>query len=74
MISPSARGRSSRVCHVVAAEMDNYEPCVYTDRVLEAVKVLRDQGKQGHGVLEKDTVHNDQGNGRNKSVAANTPE
>ncbi|XP_017787094.1 PREDICTED: catenin alpha-like isoform X2 [Nicrophorus vespilloides] len=37
------RGRSSRVCNVVTAEMDNYEPCVYTKRVLEAVKVLNDQ-------------------------------
>jgi len=39
------RGRSSRVCNVVGAEMDNYEPGIYTERVLEAVKVLRDQGK-----------------------------
>lgn len=38
------QGRSARVCTVVEAEMDNYEPCVYTNRVLEAVKVLRDQG------------------------------
>ncbi|KAL0269729.1 UNVERIFIED_CONTAM: hypothetical protein PYX00_007364 [Menopon gallinae] len=37
------RGRSSRVCNVVDAEMDNYEPGIYTERVLEAVKVLRDQ-------------------------------
>ena len=37
------RGRSARVCNVVQAEMDNYEPCIYTKRVLEAVKVLRDQ-------------------------------
>lgn len=36
-------GRSQRVCHVVAAEMDNYEPCVYTKRVLESVRVLSDQ-------------------------------
>lgn len=36
-------GRSQRVCNVVEAEMDNYEPCVYTKRVMEAVKVLRDQ-------------------------------
>lgn len=27
----------------MTAEMDNYEPCVYTKRVLEAVKVLNDQ-------------------------------
>uniref|UniRef100_A0A1L8E3S0 Putative alpha-catenin n=2 Tax=Nyssomyia neivai TaxID=330878 RepID=A0A1L8E3S0_9DIPT len=37
------QGRSVRVCNVVEAEMDNYEPCVYTIRVLDAVKVLRDE-------------------------------
>ncbi|KAH9426968.1 Catenin alpha-1 [Dermatophagoides pteronyssinus] len=37
------RGRSARVCNVVAAEMDNYEPGLYTERVLEAVQCLRDQ-------------------------------
>ncbi|EDW63168.1 catenin alpha [Drosophila virilis] len=39
----SIQGRSSRVCNVVEAEMDNYETCIYTKRVLEAVKVLREQ-------------------------------
>ncbi|CAH2227109.1 jg23295, partial [Pararge aegeria aegeria] len=39
------RGRASRVCSVVTQEMDNYEPCIYTKRVLEAVTVLRDQGE-----------------------------
>lgn len=34
-----------RVCSVVTQEMDNYEPCIYTKRVLEAVNVLCDQGK-----------------------------
>jgi len=33
------RGRTSRIGVVVSAEMDNYEPCIYTKRVLEAVKV-----------------------------------
>lgn len=37
------RGRSARVCNVVAAEMDEYEPGVYTEGVLKAVAVLRDQ-------------------------------
>ncbi|KAI1278083.1 Catenin alpha [Halotydeus destructor] len=37
------RGRASRVCNVVTAEMDNYEPGVYTHRVLECVTTLRDQ-------------------------------
>lgn len=39
------RGRSARVANVVTAEMDNYEPGMYTMRVLEAIKVLREQGK-----------------------------
>ncbi|KAL4704794.1 hypothetical protein ACJJTC_003506 [Scirpophaga incertulas] len=39
----SIRGRAARVCSVVTQEMDNYEPCIYTKRVLEAVTVLRDQ-------------------------------
>ncbi|XP_050679046.1 catenin alpha [Leptidea sinapis] len=37
------RSRAARVCSVVSQEMDNYEPCIYTKRVLEAVTVLRDQ-------------------------------
>lgn len=37
------RGRAARVCNVVTAEMDNYEPGIYTERVLEAIKVLRDE-------------------------------
>jgi catenin alpha len=40
------RGRASRVANVVTAEMSIYESGVgYVERVLEAVKVLRDQGK-----------------------------
>ena len=45
-IAGAIRGRSTRVCNVVGSEMDNYEPCMYTERVLEAVKVLRDQGNK----------------------------
>jgi catenin alpha len=37
------RGRVSRVCNIVSAEMDNYEPCDYTNKVLENVITLRDQ-------------------------------
>ncbi|XP_064600603.1 catenin alpha-2-like isoform X2 [Liolophura sinensis] len=37
------RGRSARVCNVVSAEMDNYEPGPYTDRVNESVTMLKDQ-------------------------------
>lgn len=35
------RGRTARVCNVVEAEMENYEPGVYTKRVSESIKVLR---------------------------------
>jgi len=38
------RGRCARVCNVVSTEMCNYEPGPYTERVMEAVVVLRDQG------------------------------
>uniref|UniRef100_A0A7N8Y070 Catenin (cadherin-associated protein), alpha 1 n=1 Tax=Mastacembelus armatus TaxID=205130 RepID=A0A7N8Y070_9TELE len=34
------RGRAARVVHVVTSEMDNYEPGVYTEKVLEATKLL----------------------------------
>ncbi|KAG1678665.1 Catenin alpha [Nymphon striatum] len=37
------RGRSARVCNVVTSEMDNYEPGIYTERVIEAVNVLNSQ-------------------------------
>ncbi|XP_073476855.1 catenin alpha-1 [Lithobates pipiens] len=36
------RGRAARVIHVVTSEMDNYEPGVYTEKVLEATKLLSD--------------------------------
>lgn len=49
------RGRCARVGNVVQAEMDNYEPGVYTERVMEAVYMLRDQGESsglncGHSI------------------------
>ena len=39
------RGRCSRLCNVVAAEMFNYEPGPYTDRVMETVMELRDHSE-----------------------------
>lgn len=39
------RGRAARVIHVVTSEMDNYEPGVYTEKVLEATKLLSNTGK-----------------------------
>lgn len=38
------RGRAARVVHVVTSEMDNYEPGVYTEKVLEATKLLSNTG------------------------------
>jgi len=37
------RGRSERLGDVVTSEMDNYEPGLYTERVLEAVRLLRSE-------------------------------
>ncbi|XP_064420736.1 catenin alpha-2 isoform X3 [Latimeria chalumnae] len=34
------RGRAARVIHIINAEMENYEAGVYTERVLEATKLL----------------------------------
>ena len=34
------QGRAIRIMDLIAAEMENYEPCVYTKGVLEAVTVL----------------------------------
>ena len=34
------RGRAARICNVVNAEVDNYEPGFYTEKVLEAVNQL----------------------------------
>lgn len=41
-LASNISGRSRRVCKVVEGEMDNYEPCTYTRRVMQAVKVVRD--------------------------------
>eukprot|EP00096_Caligus_rogercresseyi_P008841 TRINITY_DN2865_c0_g1_i2.p1 TRINITY_DN2865_c0_g1~~TRINITY_DN2865_c0_g1_i2.p1 ORF type:complete len:919 (-),score=280.05 TRINITY_DN2865_c0_g1_i2:580-3336(-) len=40
-MATSIQGRSSRICNVVSAEMDNYEPGIYTERVNEAIRILR---------------------------------
>ena len=39
-IAGAIRGRSGRICGVVSAEMDNFEPGYYTERVMEAVRLL----------------------------------
>ena len=42
-VASDIKGRSIRISGVVASEMDNYEPGVYTERVLEAIKLLQSQ-------------------------------
>ena len=39
------RGRIVRVCNVVTLEMDNYESCDFTAKVLETVSVLKEKSK-----------------------------
>lgn len=39
------RGRSLRVCQVVDADMDLRQPDMYTERVRQAVRMLRNNGK-----------------------------
>ncbi|XP_064121957.1 catenin alpha-like [Macrobrachium nipponense] len=48
-VAGAIRGRSSRVCDVVSAEMDDYEPCLYTEQVLKAVEMLRDKAIPNFG-------------------------
>ena len=38
------RGRAARVIHIINAEMENYEAGVYTEKVLEATKLLSETG------------------------------
>ena len=40
----SVKGRSARICVVVNSEMLNYEPGLYTDKVKEAVAILKTEG------------------------------
>ncbi|EPY79018.1 hypothetical protein CB1_000968014 [Camelus ferus] len=41
------RGRAARVIHIINAEMENYEAGVYTEKVLEATKLLSETGSSG---------------------------
>ncbi|GAB5569774.1 catenin alpha-2 isoform X4 [Prionailurus iriomotensis] len=40
------RGRAARVIHIINAEMENYEAGVYTEKVLEATKLLSETGDE----------------------------
>eukprot|EP00095_Tigriopus_kingsejongensis_P002507 maker-scaffold185_size275389-snap-gene-0.14 protein:Tk02507 transcript:maker-scaffold185_size275389-snap-gene-0.14-mRNA-1 annotation:"catenin alpha" len=52
------RGRSGRICNVVASEMDNYEPGFYTERVLEAIKLLSNNVMPNFAQKVEGAVHN----------------
>ena len=41
-VAQGIQGRTKRIMGVVSSEMDNYEPCMYTKRVLEAIKMLNE--------------------------------
>ncbi|KAI1238099.1 hypothetical protein IHE44_0012812 [Lamprotornis superbus] len=43
------RGRAARVIHIINAEMENYETGVYTEKVLEATKLLSETEQQKRG-------------------------
>lgn len=51
------RGRAARVVHIINAEMENYEPGVYTERVLESLKLLSETGEPGCQLLPRSTPH-----------------
>lgn len=49
------RGRAARVIHIINAEMENYETGVYTEKVLEATKLLSETGEfcwSAEGIIE----------------------
>ena len=50
------QSRTERISSVVTAEMDNFEPGLYTERVLEAVKMLNDQTMPTFATKVKGTV------------------
>uniref|UniRef100_T1GK55 Vinculin n=1 Tax=Megaselia scalaris TaxID=36166 RepID=T1GK55_MEGSC len=53
----SIQGRSLRVCDVVAAEMDNYEPCPYTKRV--QMLFFAERVNVAVGILSNPSGHKD---------------
>lgn len=46
------RGRAARVIHIINAEMENYETGVYTEKVLEATKLLSETGKLTWNIVQ----------------------
>ena len=55
-IAGAIRGRSVRISGVVACEMENYEPGVYTERVLEAIRLLRSEVMPNFSIKVDDAV------------------
>ncbi len=55
-IAGAIRGRSVRISGVVACEMENYEPGVYTERVMEAVRLLRSEVMPNFNIKVEDAM------------------
>ncbi|KAL0203308.1 hypothetical protein M9458_001326, partial [Cirrhinus mrigala] len=67
------RGRAARVVHIINAEMENYEPGVYTERVLESIKLLSEtemgtDGQRRPGSSWKKEVRGERGVGRREKM------
>ncbi|XP_016396870.1 catenin alpha-2-like [Sinocyclocheilus rhinocerous] len=67
------RGRAARVVHIINAEMENYEPGVYTERVLESIKLLSEtemgtDGQRRSGSSWKKEVRGERGRQTSKDV------
>ena len=55
-IGGSIQSRSNRIGEVVSADMDNYEPGLYTERVMAAVKVLKGEIVPNFSTKVKDAI------------------
>jgi len=67
-VAGAIRGRSGRISGVVTQEMDNYEPGVYTERVLDAVRLLKSDVMPNFSTHVENAVH---ALGVNKTVDEN---
>ncbi|KAG8134178.1 hypothetical protein E2320_007314 [Naja naja] len=50
------RGRAARVIHIINAEMENYEAGVYTEKVLEATKLLSETVVHHKNILKENLL------------------
>lgn len=55
-VAGAIQGRSNRIGDVVGAEMDNYEPGLYTERVLEAIRLLKSETVPNFATKVKEAI------------------